>query len=630
MDEKQRYYDLLKALDFERKTEERFYLELAKNNNPTVKIAAGLMIKPVKILRSNYTLGEWTELEFENPPELVTTSFKEGKGCLLNSPKMQTGFTGSVSFSNRKIIRCIFKSDAIVQNDIALESGLSLELTFDDRPYQVMISTLHEVIKSYKEPYASWKNTITSQKDHTGKSMTSHNINPVKNRLNQEQREAVDKCIAANSKGIIHGPPGTGKTTTLVAMIKELASISKPVLVCAPSNNAVDLLTHRLAAIGVDVVRAGNITRMDEDVSHLSLDEIARNHSEWNHIKKVKIQAEEIRKKAMTYKRNFTDTDRKERKSLLKEVSQLRSWALDLEDKLLSTILNKADAVCTTLISSSLPVLEGMHFSCVIIDEASQALEPECWVAMLKGSKVILAGDPMQLPPTVKSQEALKFRLDLTLLDRLTPILETSCLLRRQYRMNDEILHFPNQYFYEGKLFSDESVKFRKISPEDNPVVFIDTAGCGFDEEMNPQNKSLKNEGEYYILREYILSLKERLMGKSIGIISPYAEQVRWIRWVISEDSELKGLDIETDTIDGFQGQEKECIFILLVRSNASGEIGFLSDKRRLNVALTRAMKKLVIIGDSITLSNNPVFNDLILFIEKNHSYRSAWEWMKF
>ncbi|HMQ08339.1 MAG TPA: AAA domain-containing protein [Saprospiraceae bacterium] len=630
MDEKQRYYELLNALEFERKAEERFYMELSQNNNPAEKIAAGLMIKPLKILRSYYILDEWTELEFENPPDQETTSFKEGKGCFLNSPNLKTGFTGSISYANRKTIRCIFKSDAIKQNDIEMESGLSLELTFDDRPYQVMKSALHQVIKTHKEPHASWKKAISTRKDHTGQTIPPLNIHLKKSPLNEEQREAVHRCFAANSIGIIHGPPGTGKTTTLVAMIKELVTISKPVLVCAPSNNATDLLTQRLSAIGVNVVRAGNITRMDEDVSHLSLDEIARNHSEWNHIKKVKIQAEEIRKKAMTYKRNYSDADRKERKSLLNEASQLRSWALDLEEKLRSTILNKADAICTTLISSALPVLEGMHFSCIIIDEASQALEPECWVAMLKGSKVILAGDPMQLPPTVKSQEAQQSGLAITLLDRLTPVLQTSCLLRRQYRMNDEILHFPNEYFYDGKLYSDESVKFRKISPEDKPVIFIDTAGCGFEEEMNPQNRSWKNEGEYYILREYILSVKECLIGMSIGIISPYAEQVRWIRWAISEDNELKVMDIETDTIDGFQGQEKECIFIVLVRSNAFGEIGFLSDKRRLNVALTRAMKKLVIIGDSITLSSNPLFNDLILFIEKHHSYHSAWEWMKF
>jgi predicted DNA helicase len=273
-------------------------------------------------------------------------------------------------------------------------------------------------------------------------------------------------------------------------------------------------------------------------------------------------------------------------------------------------------------------VLQGIKFKTVLIDEASQALEAECWNAILKADKVILAGDPMQLPPTVKSEEAKQLGMSITLLDRMRGVLAHVSLLTIQYRMNDKILGFPNQQFYDNQLQSALNVA-QHILPEDaSPLSFIDTAGCGFEEVFHPDSRSLSNPGECQILLDHLTKHMGLYSGVSIGIISPYAEQVRWIKQRLAEQKQLALLDIEVNTIDGFQGQEKEVIYISFVRSNDKAEIGFLKDQRRLNVAMTRAQKKLVMVGDSATISSHSVFGDLIQYVEQNGQYASAWEYL--
>ncbi len=375
-------------------------------------------------------------------------------------------------------------------------------------------------------------------------------------------------------------------------------------------------------------MRIGNVTRIHDDLVDLTLIEKLRNHPDWNTIKKIKIQADQILRTASKYKRSFTPEDKAERKRLKKESYDLRSWSRELEDRLSDEILSNTQVIATTLISASHPQIQKMVFETVIIDEASQALEAECWNAILKGKRVILAGDHLQLPPTVKSQEAMQKGFDKTILDFMTDKIEESSLLTVQYRMNDTILGFSNRQFYKGMLESFPTNKNISLPNDDLPLVFIDTAGCGFDEILNPKQKSYKNEGEYFILREYILKKHEILAGAEIGIISPYAEQVRYLSDEIEKEPAFIGLNLEVNTIDGFQGQEKDVIFISLVRSNDKSELGFIKDNRRLNVAMTRARKKLVIIGDSATIGNHPLYNELLNHIEKNGFLDSAWNYM--
>ncbi len=627
----QRYFDLLEAIEAERKTEEQYFLELSHSKTRQEKIDAGILISPLILLRSYYTLGEWVEIEVENPPRQITHSFKDGKGCVLTSKRFEVSYHGTISYSNRKVIRCIFRNDEIMSDIATPDSSLTLELTYDDRPFKVMKKAIKKVIATRDPLISNWKESLAKRKDLTGHDpLSKHSLVNVEHTLNEDQIAAVEGSLSANSMAIIHGPPGTGKTTTLTFLIASLIRARQQVLVCAPSNHATDLLAIKLHEMGCNVLRIGNITRIGDRVSHLTLDEKVRSHNEWHRIKKVKMDAEDARKKALTFKRNYGPDEKIQRSILLREAKDLKKWAQEWEDRITEDILSGAGVICTTLISSELSILDNRIFSCLVIDEASQALEPECWVAMLKARKVIFAGDHMQLPPTVRSKVAEEKGLTTTILDTMTSILHHSYLLRCQYRMNNDILDFPNKKFYDGKLYSDESVRFRKISPGDQPVTFIDTAGCGFEEELGKNSMSLKNEGEYFILREFIHSIKERLLGRSIGVISPYAEQVRFIRNAIQEEEIFQGLDIEVDTVDGFQGQEKECIFLSLVRSNTTGQIGFLSDSRRLNVALTRAMMKVVIIGDSSTVGNHLFYSDLIQHIENQYSYRSAWEWMTY
>jgi predicted DNA helicase len=295
-----------------------------------------------------------------------------------------------------------------------------------------------------------------------------------------------------------------------------------------------------------------------------------------------------------------------------------------------SNILDDVKVICTTLIGASHPYVNEIEFSTCIIDEASQALEPSCWNVMLKGQRSFLVGDHKQLPPVVKSNEAKENGLSITLLDRLTGNIEHDYLLNVQYRMHPEILAFPNAAFYGSKLQSAENVAKHLIKEDSHPFVFIDTSGCGFYEEMDEKRKSYKNSQEYYLLREYILTQKEKQLPYEIGLISPYAGQVNFIESEVSEDKDLAGLQIEVNTIDGFQGQEKDIIYISLVRSNDQGNVGFLSDERRLNVAMTRAKRKLVIIGDLATLTNHPLYRELSEVANTDKVYKSAWEYMSY
>jgi len=353
-----------------------------------------------------------------------------------------------------------------------------------------------------------------------------------------------------------------------------------------------------------------------------------RNHDDWQHIKKVKIEATKARKIAGNFKRKFGSKEREDRNAMYKEARDLQKWAKDLENKLIESILHDSQVVATTLIGTQQRMISDMQFDTVIIDEASQALEAECWVAILKAKRVIMAGDHMQLPPTIKSSKAIEMGLEETILNRMTACIKDSYTLGIQYRMNEKILSFPNKKFYGGKLLSHISNSTHLIQERDEPLIWIDTSGCGFEEQTSTEHRSKWNEGEYFILREHFIQQIEKYEGFSIGIIAPYAQQVRYIKSQVSEDESIRVHDVTINSIDGFQGQEKDVIYISLVRSNESGELGFLKDLRRLNVAITRAKKKLIIIGDVATLSSDQTFLELLEHVEKHGLYQSAWEYM--
>jgi superfamily I DNA and/or RNA helicase len=626
----ERYHNLLKAVECERVEEERFFSDVLLAKSVKQKVALGFAWYPCRINARHYTIGEMVEVELERIRDVnITHKIKQGHGVRLTTQQKERDieFYGTVSYLRKNKIKLLLRADVISKDSLPDNINYIVEMVYDERPYTIMKAALNELLAIKDGPMKVLRDGITAQalmeEELDYSIMLQHAM------LNPSQIRAIEQSLKGANISIIHGPPGTGKTTTLLGLIKELTKRERRILVCASSNNAVDLLTHLLDEAGLNVLRIGNISRIDDDVTHLTVDEKARNHNEWQRIKKIKIEAEEAQRMAGQFKRTFGQEQRDERRDMLNEARELRKWAKTLEERIVSEIITDAQVILTTLIGSANTMIDGLKFETVVIDEASQCLEPECWVAMLKAQKVVLAGDHKQLPPTIKSKDSKALGLEKTILDQMADFCKFSSLLNIQYRMNDTILHFPNNQFYGGKLKSAESCAHRTIPNDSNPLVFIDTAGTGFDEKFNPDYKSLWNEGEFFVMREHIIQHREKLLGMEIGIITPYAEQVRFINTQLSDDDELRSLGVKVDTIDGFQGQEKDVIYISLVRSNDRNDIGFLVDERRLNVALTRAKKKLVIIGDSATIGSNPTYINLLNEIEKVGVYTSAWEYIQ-
>lgn len=625
-----RYEVLLKAIEAERAEEEKYYLKLKAHDSRQDKIKSGILLSPLSLERINYTLGERIEMVlFRTKNKELNHKFKVGVAVTLSMEgKADESFKASVAFSRKNEFRIILSNSNLNLAQFSKNAWYLLELTYDEKPYKVMREAIHNLMKTKSIPLQELRDGVAKLAAFPFQN-ESNDLFYAK-QLNDSQLHAVNQIIKTDRISIIHGPPGTGKTTTIVSLVRALLKTEKRVLVCAPSNNAVDLLAHRIDQDGIQVLRIGNITRIDDNISHLTLDEQSRNHKEWSHIKKVKIEAEEARKSASTYKRKFGGDERAYRSTMYKEFKELKKWARDLEDRLVDQIISDAQVIAATLIGIENKHVRDLRFETVIIDEASQALEPECWNAILRAKRVILVGDHLQLPPTVKSRKAMELGLEETLLHRMAGHLKHSYLLEVQYRMNKKILAFSNHKFYAGNLVSDERVADWTLPNDISPLVLIDTSGCGFDEDYNYKSRSISNEGEYFILREYLLTQQEKMAGATIGFISPYSAQVRLMRAQVSEDADLKAWNIQIDTVDGFQGQEKEVICLSLVRSNTNNEIGFLKDFRRLNVALTRAKKKLIIIGDFSTLSTYDLYSDLIKHVEEEGEYRSAWEFMTY
>ena len=450
-----------------------------------------------------------------------------------------------------------------------------------------------------------------------------------KTELNESQQAAVQFCLQANDAAIVHGPPGTGKTTTVIELIIQAVARGDRVLACAPSNTAVDNLLERLVAAGQRVVRLGHPARVTETLRQHTLDGLVEDSDEMAIIRSMRREAEEIFRKLDRYTR--ARPDRGERAAQKREAKQLKSDARLLEKQTIHNLLERADVICaTTTLNEDL--LGDRWFDLCVIDEACQSTEPGCWIPLSRCDKFILAGDHQQLPPTVLSQEAARAGFDVSLLERMVRIFgdDITRLLSVQYRMHEQIMSFSSDHFYDGELVAHESVAGHLLSDlefveptefSQTTMTFIDTAGANWDEELEPEGLSKRNPQEAELLLQKAEQLiKAGVKPTEIAIIAPYAAQVRLLR----RNSSYKAIEI--DTVDGFQGREKECVLISTVRSNPEGEIGFLGDARRMNVAITRARRKLIVIGDSATLGVSPFFKSLLDYFEKVGGYRSVWE----
>lgn len=625
-------------LKTERDEDYRLYKEQFLRVNLEQRKKNGVTWYPIKINSEELGSGDLLHLEIERTSQIDKPhQFSSGKNVSLfsNLQNEVLEITGTIKSVQKNSLKLVIHHDELP--DWCYDGKLGINIQFDDNSYTEMQSALDQVIEAKNNRVAELRDMIEGILPLSFKKLDDEIIVP---QLNLSQNKAVRHVLSVNDIGIVHGPPGTGKTTSLVQAIRLTLQQEKQVLVCAPTNSAVDLLTEKLLELGVDVMRMGHPARISDELMSSSMDGKITNSTYYKDIKNLRRNAEEYFRMAGKYKRTFGKEDAQQRTAFYTEAKNCIKEARLLEDFVVDELFKCTQVICCTPVTSTHRGLAKKKFGTLFFDEASQALEPMVWIPLLKCKRLILCGDHFQLPPVVKSLEAKKGGLDETLLDRCMKFKASVSLLTRQYRMSNAIMGFSNHYFYNNELVADDSVSHQTLINEtesslSKSIEFIDTAGCGFDEIQNPETLSYLNPKEAEVLFKHLQQLLEEysahanLQNISIGIISPYKEQREWLKDNIADvelnKTKLDSLSIKT--IDGFQGEERDVIYISLVRSNEKQEIGFLNDLRRMNVAITRAKKKLVVVGDSSTIGSSKFYNSFLEYCEKHVAYRTAWEW---
>lgn len=545
--------------------------------------------------------------EFGRPVCFFRQSF-DGKVTYMN-------FTAAVSYADEERMVVVLPGASALA-DIQAEEQLGVQLYFDETSYRAMFDALEEVLAAKGNRLAELREILLG----TAKP-GFRELHPVRFPwLNSTQETAVNKVLCARDVAIVHGPPGTGKTTTLVEAIYETLHREPQVLVCAQSNTAADWISEKLVDRGVPVLRIGNPSRVNDKMLSFTYERRFENHPAYPELWGIRKSIRELN--GQLRRKNYS-----ERESLRNRMSRLRDRATELEILINADLFDGARVIASTLVSSSHRLLNGRRFPTLFIDEAAQALEAACWIAIRKADRVVLAGDHCQLPPTIKCIEAIRGGLDHTLMEKVVDRKpDAVSLLKMQYRMHEEIMRFSSEWFYHGELEAAPEIRHRGILDFDDPMSWIDTSELDYHEEFVGESFGRINKQEANLLLEkleaYILHIgKQRILDERIdfGLISPYKAQVQYLRGKIKGNSFFRPFRslITVNTVDGFQGQERDVIFISLVRANESGQIGFLNDLRRMNVAITRARMKLVILGEATTLAKHPFYRKLLEFINR-------------
>jgi len=585
----------------------------------------GVTWYPVNLINHFISTGERYTLEFDKTNDFEQHhSFKSGGIVSVFSGQGEDAdaVSGVVSFIKGDKMRVALNSSSLPA--WIRENKLGVNLLFDDGSYREMNRALKQVIKAKQGRVAEIREILYGAKNPVfkeGFNFQSVQLNPVQNK-------ALTNIFNAKDIAIIHGPPGTGKTTTLVNAIKEVVKNERQVLVCAQSNAAVDLVVEKLDILGVEVLRLGHPARLTKEVIENSLDVRITKHAFFNELKALRKRAEAFKRQGYKYKRQFRSNERMQRQLMMKEARLLREDADRIESQITQDLMDRIQVIACTLVGATHHLLRERTFRSVFIDEASQALEPACWIPILKAHRVIMAGDHLQLPPTVKSIEAGKLGLSETLFDKAIYGTNATVMLQTQYRMHPAIMKFSSEYFYNGRLQVANEILNRYDIELKERLVFIDTAGCGYSEKVNPETLSTYNEEEAKLLIKHLKNLG--ITNEYVGVIVPYKAQTILLNDLLLKETNLDGVreQITVNTVDSFQGQERDVIYIGLTRSNTKGEIGFLKEYRRMNVAMTRAKSKLVMIGDSSTLGNDPFYNAIIEYAQEIEGYKSAFEFL--
>ena len=519
-------------------------------------------------------------------------------------------FTGTVSYVDGDRMVVTVPDNAPLAK-LQTTADVGVQLFFDETTYKLMFEALNRVINATGNRLAYLRDLFGSrQKAET------FSFDPIRFPwLNPTQEQAVNNVLRAKDVAIVHGPPGTGKTTTLVEAIYETLRRENQVLVCAQSNMAVDWISERLVDRGVNVLRIGNPVKVNDKMLSFTYERRFADHPDYPQLWSIR---EAIRKLRQNRNRRRDD-------GYHQKMERLKSRATELEVRINAQLFGEARVIASTLTGSANRLLAGQKFGTLFIDEAAQALEAACWIAIRKATRVILAGDHCQLPPTVKSIAALRGGLATTLMERIVKQKpEVVTLLKTQYRMNERIMRFSSDWFYGGMVEAAPQIKYRGILDFDIPMTWIDTSGTDGKEEFVGESFGRINRAEadltLGVLQDYFTKIgKERILEERIdvGVISPYRAQVQLLRRLIRKKEFFKPYRslVTVNTVDGFQGQERDVIIISLVRANADGQIGFLSDLRRMNVAITRARMKLIIMGDVPTMTRHPFYKKLYEYI---------------
>ena len=650
-------------LQLEYYTEKEAFRKLTEQMGMQRKVKRGDAWFPLRVGKSFYNSLNQTAIEvFRTSDQDIEHNFEFGRPVMFfmvkkmgknedQGRKVQSikyfSFTGTVSYvDGDRMVITVPDSAPLLDLQQSTEP-IGVQLSFDETSYKLMFEALDRVMKAKNNRLAYLRDLFYSHQK-AGR----FSFEPMKFPwLNPTQERAVNEVLWAKDVAIVHGPPGTGKTTTLVEAINETLMRESQVLVCAQSNMAVDWISEKLVDRGINVLRIGNPTRVNDKMLGFTYERRFESHPDYPQLWAIRKAIRELRKNRKKGSENYHQ-----------KMDRLKSRAAEIEIRINSELFGEARVIACTLVGSAHRLLEGMKFGTLFIDEAAQALEAACWIPMKRASRVILAGDHCQLPPTVKSIAALRAGLGKTLMERIAENKpEVVTLLKIQYRMNDEIMRFSSDWFYGGKVESAPQIKYRSVLDYDHPITWIDTSNeenqitiegedapedsastassvsaanqnsdLNFKEQFVGESFGRINKAEAELtlltLAEYFTKIgKQRVLSESIdvGIISPYRAQVQYLKKLIKKYEFFKPYRrlISVNTVDGFQGQERDVIHISLVRSNDEGQIGFLKDLRRMNVAMTKARMKLIILGNKETMTQHPFYKKLWEYVEAINNY---------
>lgn len=635
-------------LQLEYYTEKEAFRKLTEQMGMQRKVKRGDAWFPLQVGKSFYNSLNQTAIEvFRTSDQDIEHNFEFGRPVMFfrseGSEELKYfSFTGTVSYvDGDRMVVTVPDSAPLLELQQSTDP-IGVQLSFDETSYKLMFEALDRVMKAKNNRLAYLRDLFYSHQK-AGR----FSFEPMKFPwLNPTQERAVNEVLWAKDVAIVHGPPGTGKTTTLVEAINETLMRESQVLVCAQSNMAVDWISEKLVDRGINVLRIGNPTRVNDKMLGFTYERRFESHPDYPQLWAIRKAIRELRKNRKKGSENYHQ-----------KIERLKSRAAEIEIRINAELFGEARVIACTLVGSAHRLLEGMKFGTLFIDEAAQALEAACWIPMRRASRVILAGDHCQLPPTVKSIAALRAGLGKTLMERIAENKpEVVTLLKIQYRMNDEIMRFSSDWFYGGKVESAPQIKYRSVLDYDHPITWIDTSNeenqitiegedapedsastsssvsaanqnsdLNFKEQFVGESFGRINKAEAELtlltLAEYFTKIgKQRVLEESIdvGIISPYRAQVQYLKKLIKKYEFFKPYRrlISVNTVDGFQGQERDVILISLVRSNDEGQIGFLKDLRRMNVAMTRARMKLIILGNKDTMTKHPFYKKLWEYVE--------------